>query len=138
MSEVNFKKDLEDSILKADHRLDKNDLLVDIFKMFVAKMLQVAMEKSNKENEGRLESDAVFIAKRELINSFRGASLGEYQQSEEWYEKLFQTAMEEIFNHASNSHKGEDQVSLASQNLEINTDAYINEGGLYVPSHMKR
>jgi len=137
MAEQGFRKALEDTLNNADHRLDRHELLEDVFKTLVAKLLQTSMENGKGEKKDRLEMGALLTAKRELINECRQASLGQYQKSVEDYEKLFQITLEEIFNDASNAHKGEDSVKYANQNLEINKDAYVHEGGLFVPNHMK-
>jgi len=137
MADKEFKKDLEKTINEADPRLDKNELLEDVFKISVARLLEHSMNHGSGEKRDRLEIDALMTAKQELIREFRSASLGVYQRSVEQYEKLFMKSMEEIFNDASLSHEGQDEVKFAGQNLEINKDAYVNEGGLFVPSHMK-
>ena len=46
--------------------------------------------------------------------------------------------MQEILNDASLAHKGVDNVSVQQQQLEINPEAYVNEGGLFVPEHLKK
>jgi len=137
MADKDFKKSLEDSINNADPRLDKDELLEDIFKTSVAKLLQFSMENGSGKKKDRLEMGALLTAKRELIAEFRSATLDQHQKSVEQYEELFQKTLQEIFNDASHAHGGDNNVEYANQNLEINSDVYINEGGLFVPSHMK-
>ena len=132
--EYNFQKDLRDSVLKADPvKFDKKELLTDIFKSYVAKLFEIVL--SGKKGN-RLEFDAMIQVKANLISEFRKTELGEYQQSVKWYEDLFDTAMQEILNDAAQNHQGINQVSI-EQNLEINPNAYINEGGLFIPQHLK-
>ena len=132
--EYNFQKDLRDSVLKADPvKFDKKELLTDIFKSYVAKLFEIVL--SGKKGN-RLEFDAMIQVKANLISEFRNTELGEYQQSVKWYEDLFDTAMQEILNDAAQNHQGINQVSI-EQNLEINPNAYINEGGLFIPQHLK-
>ena len=132
--EYNFQKDLRDSVLKADPvKFDKKELLTDIFKSYVAKLFEIVL--SGKKGN-RLEFDAMIQVKANLISEFRNTELGEYQQSVKWYEDLFDTAMQEILNDAAQNHQGINQVSI-EQNLEINPEAYINEGGLFIPQHLK-
>ena len=132
--EYNFQKDLRDSVLKADPvKFDKKELLTDIFKSYVAKLFEIVL--SGKKGN-RLEFDAMIQVKANLISEFRKTELGEYQQSVKWYEELFDTAMQEILNDAAQNHQGINQVSI-EQNLEINPNAYINEGGLFIPQHLK-
>lgn len=138
MSEdYNFQKELKKSIINVDPRLDKKDVLEDIFKTYVAKMFELVLAKSKDPEQGRIEFDAMVQIKRNLISEFRDAELGEHQRSVEWYEDLFDATIQEIFNDAALAHKGVNNVAVANQNLEINPEAYVNEGGLYVPEHMK-
>ena len=134
MSEYNFQKDLKKSILEADPKLDKIELLTDVFKAYTAKMFEHVL---GKKEDNRLEFDAMIQVKRNLIDEFRKTELGEYQRSEKWYEDLFDQTMQEILNDAANAHNGVDQVSV-DQTLQINPEAYINEGGLFVPPHLKK
>ena len=132
--EYNFQKVLRDSVLKADPvKFDKKELLTDIFKSYVAKLFEIVL---SRKKGNRLEFDAMIQVKANLISEFRNTELGEYQQSVKWYEDLFDTAMQEILNDAAQNHQGINQVSI-EQNLEINPDAYINEGGLFIPQHLK-
>jgi hypothetical protein len=134
MAEYNFQKELKKSVLKADPKFDKVDILRQIFKAYVAKMFEHVLSKKRKD---RLEADAMMVTRKNLISEFRKAELGEIQRSVKWYEELFDTAMREILNEAAHNHQGIDSASI-NQTLEINKDAYINEGGLFVPEHMKK
>ena len=133
--EYNFQKDLRDSVLKADPvKFDKKELLTDIFKSYVAKLFEIVL---SGKNGNRLEFDAMIQVKANLISEFRKTELCEYQQSVKWYEELFDTAMQEILNDAAQNHQGINQISV-DQTLEINPEAYINEGGLFIPEHLKK
>lgn len=134
MTEYNFQKELEDSIFKAEDGIDKKELLVQIFKSFVAKLFEHVLGRKGAD---RLELSALVEVKRNLINEFRNAKLSEYQRSEKFYEELFDTTVQEIFNDAGNAHQGQDIASV-QQTLQVNPDAYVNEGGLFIPEHMKK
>ena len=135
MSEYNFQKELKKRIFGSDEKLDRTELLEDFFKIYVAKMFEYTL---GRKAEDRLEEDALVIIKRNLINEFRQTELSEYQKSVEWYEDLFDATVQEILSGAAENHQGEDSAKLANQRLEVNADAYVNEGGLYVPEHMKK
>ena len=133
--EQNFQKQLEKSILGVDSsKMDRKDILRSIFKTGVAKLFEWNLGKKGKN---RLELNVLVQIKRNLINEFRIAKLGEYQQSEKWYEELFEATVKEIFEEAARNHKGIDRVSV-NQTLEVNPKAYIKEGGLFVPDHLKK
>lgn len=127
---MSFQEDLEKSVLQADPKIDREELLVDIFKQFVARMFEFVLSRGAK-NETRLPAAAVIEIKNNLINEFRQASLEKHQKPVEWYEELFDKTVGEIFTEAQ--HQGEDLSHWAPQNLEINMDAYKHEGGLYLP-----
>jgi hypothetical protein len=126
-AEYDFQKDLKNSIFNADPKLDRNELLTDIFKSYVAKMFEITLKK------GRIPFDALVQIKANLISEFRKSDLSEYQKSVEWYENLFDATIKEILSLAASRHKGSDKVANANQNLEINPEVYINEGGLMKP-----
>jgi hypothetical protein len=128
---MDFQKDLRDSIFNSDEKIDREQLLEDIFKSFVAKMFEYVISRQGGD---RLPFDSIVTVKNNLINEFRTASLGEYQKSEEWYDELFEKTIKEILQHAALAHKGENKVSYANQNLEINPAAYKHEKGLYLPN----
>jgi len=132
--EYDFQKELRDSIINADEKLDRKELLTDIFKAYAAKLFEIVLGRKEKN---RLEVDAMVHVKKNLISEFRKTPLGEYQQSTEWYEDLFESTIQEIFNDAALAHRGVDSIKH-DQQLHINKDAYINEGGLFVPEHMAK
>lgn len=125
----NFQADLENSIFNADPKLDRKDLLVDIFKMYVAKLFEIKLKNS------RIEADALVQMKRNLINEFRQASLAELQMSVEQYEILFDKTVQEILNDAALAHQGHDIVSVdPTRELMINTTGMVQTpSGLLVP-----
>ena len=133
--EYNFQKELKDRIFNADPmKLDRRELLEDVFKIYVAKLFEFNLGRKGKD---RLEVDAMVEVKRNLIDEFRKTELGEYQQSVKWYEDMFDSTVQEILNDAALAHKGSQFVSI-DQTLQINKNAYINEGGLFVPEHLKK
>jgi hypothetical protein len=130
--EYNFQKDLEDAIFNSDSsKINRHELLIDIFKNYVAKLFEYILSKKEKN---RIELDAMIQIKRNLINEFTKASLGEYQKTDDQYDELFEQTIKEIFNDAALNHEGENIVSV-NQNLEINKTIYTNEHGLFVPFH---
>jgi hypothetical protein len=132
MAEYNFQKELKNSIFNADPALDRHELLIDIFKAYVAKLFEMVLAKKGKD---RLEVDAMVVVKRNLIDEFRKTDLAEYQRPVDWYEDLFEKTIKEIFNEAAHAHPGMESISVQQQ-LEINRGAYIKEGGLFVPNHL--
>ncbi len=128
-----FQAELSKAINSADPKLDRKDLLVDVFKFYTAKLLEYYLHKSG----GALQSGSIDQLRRNLIHEFREAPLAEYQQSVEWYEKLFDSTIQEILNDAAYTHQGIDSVS-AQENLQINPTAYINEGGLFIPERLRK
>ena len=95
------------------------------------------LEKSG--TSGRLESGMIDEVKKRIIHEFRQAPLENSQMSYEMYEDLFDTAIAEILNEAALNHQGEDHADWdLTRQLEINPEAYVREGGLYIPAHLKR
>ena len=131
--EFDFQKELKKAIFDADPKLDRHELLIDIFKIWVARLLEYI---SSKKSKNRIGLDAMIEIKRNLINEFRKTELGEYQKSAEQYSDLFEETVKEIFNDAALAHAGKDLVQV-EQTLEINPKAYIHEGGLLIPKHLK-
>lgn len=132
-----FQEQLRDTILnKCDPKLSKREMLEDIFKTYVAKM----MEQNVMANKNRLESKFLVMLKGHLITEFRRAELGEFQISEEMYSNLFDKTVQEIFNDAALANKGVDTAVEGRQVLEINKNAYhreqmrMSKGGIYIPS----
>ena len=130
--EYNFQVELKNTIFKADPKLDRKELLIDIFKSYVAKLFEIALKKKG------MPYDALVEIKNNLIREFRAADLSEYQKSVEQYEELFDKSVKEILDFAAERHQGVDIVQRAPQNFEINGDAYVNEGGLYLPQGMQK
>jgi hypothetical protein len=128
--DYDFQKELENAIINCDPKLNKKDLLEDIFKSYVAKSIEWAI---SKRHDNRLELSGMKIIQANLISEFRKAELSEYQQSLEWYEHKFDEAIREITSLAANNHEGVDNIQLAEQKLDINMEAYKHEGGLYIP-----
>ena len=127
---MSFQSELEKAVLQADPNLDREELLIDIFKSFVAKMFEHVLSRGSF-SDTRLRLDQVVVIKQNLINEFRTAALETHQKPVEWYEALFEKTVGEIYESAK--HRGEDVSRRASHNLEINIDAYKNEGGLFLP-----
>jgi hypothetical protein len=134
-AEYNFQAALVKSIINADAKLDRRELLIDIFKAYVAKLFELKLSKGE-----RLPYDALVQIKRNLINEFRQAELAEYQQSIEWYENLFDKTVEEILNDAAARHQGIDTMQEATQVLSVHAKGYaaskgmtITPSGLVVP-----
>jgi len=131
-----FESDLEKLIVgNVDPKISRDELLEDVFKLYVAKLFELVMVKSAKKD--RLEFDGVVSAKRNLINAFRSAKLAEYQKSVEWYEALFEKTVKEILEGASHRHGGVDTAVIGGS-MEINKEAYIRDGGLFVPEHLRK
>ncbi len=133
--EYNFQKELKDKIFGSDPaKIDRHELLEDIFKIYVAKLFEFNLGRKGPD---RLEVGVMVEVKRNLISEFRSTELSEYQKSVKWYEDLFDKSVQEILNDAAKAHKGVDSVSV-QQTLQVNPKAYVNEGGLFVPEHMKK
>jgi len=130
MSEgYDFQKDLEKSIFGCDEKLDKKELLVDIFKMYVAKLFEMKLKNS------RLSEDVLTAIKENLISEFRKASLSEYQMSVEGYEQLFNKTVQEILESAALAHQGSDIIEMdPMRDLMINAGMRQTQSGLLVPS----
>jgi hypothetical protein len=124
----NFQTELKNSIFNADPKLNRKDLLDDIFKSYVAKLFEKVLAKE------KLPFDALVQVKNNLINEFRSAELSEYQKSVEQYDELFDNTVKEILSLAASRHQGNDKVTRGSQELVINPEVYIREhNGLTVP-----
>jgi len=125
-----FQAELKKAIFNADVKINRKELLEDIFKSYVAKLFEITLKKKG------MPYDALVEVKNNLIREFRATDLSEYQQSVEQYEQLFDKTVKEILDFAAERHQGMDVVQRAPQNFEINGDAYVNEGGLYLPKGM--
>ena len=128
---MDFKENVEKMMLGAGPEVNRDDLLVDVFKHTIADFFIWYLE--NKNNGNRLPTEAVIQTKSKLINEFRGMKL-DNQKSVEWYEDLFESTIKEIFNDAALAHRGEDRFEYAHQNLQINKDLYQQTAsGIYLP-----
>jgi hypothetical protein len=135
-SEYNFGKELKKSVFTVAPK-DREELLRMIFKSYVAKLLELLM--SNSKNKNALEAEMLEEVKRNLIKEFREAPLDTAQRPVKFYEDLFDTAIKEILNEAAHAHEGLDSAEVdRHRQFSINPDEYINNGGLYVPAHLKR
>ena len=131
----NFGTEVAKSLKMVKHE-ERKELLEMIFKSYVARLLEVMLEKSG--TAGRLEAGMLEEVKKRLVYEFREAPLENSQISVEMYEELFDTAIAEIFNEAALNHQGVDSAEFdLTRQLEINPNAYIKEGGLYIPEHLK-
>jgi hypothetical protein len=133
--EFNFGKSVSETIKKVPGN-ERKELLEMVFKSYVAKLLEVML--NNSGTAGRLESGMIDEVKKRIIHEFREAPLENSQMSYEMYEDLFDTAIAEILNEAALNHQGEDHADFdLTRQLEIDPRAYIKEGGIYVPPHLK-
>jgi len=132
--DYDFGKNLAESIQLAEPK-ERITVLTMIFKNYVAKVLEMLMVSRGLENG--IEYDMLEETKKNLIREFRNASLNEYQRSEKIYEDLFDKTIQEVLSHAASAHEGVDTMKFANQVLDINPEAYVNEGGLYIPEHLK-
>ena len=141
MADYNFQKELKKQVFESNLKMSRGEILEDIFKSYVAKML----EQNVRKNLGRLEADFVLALKGYMITEFRKADLAEFQKSEAQYSGLFDAAMKEIYEFAANNHKGYNNVEMdTNQQLEVNIRAYQNEkaknnlkvsdGGIILPN----
>ena len=130
--EEQFRVELKNTIFNADPKIDRKELLTDIFKSYVAKLFELVLGRNKDKKQGRIEFDAMITIKRNLINEFRQTDLAEYQRSEEQYAELFELTVQEILNDAALAHQGEDILSIAKE-LPINDSAFIKSGNLFVP-----
>ena len=142
MSDRRFQKELEDTVKKCDPKLDPREVLVSIFKTYIAGML---IENVSK-NYGRLEEGFVNMVKAQLITDFRDADLGDFQLSVKRYEDLFAETIKEILNDAAHNHEGSNEAIYNQQQLVVNKKAYeehlkssghMTDGGIYLPGGVK-
>ena len=132
-----FQEMLKRSLRDCDPKLDRRELLVDIFKTYVAKMMEQNVMSSSHEN--RLDADFITGLRGYMIREFMSAELGEWGMKEAQYSNLFDVAIQEIFNDASHRHEGENKAEHV-QDLEVNKKLYDKAratgktpGGLYLP-----
>ena len=135
-NEYNFGKDLVKSVQTVKPE-EREELLKMIFKSYVAKLLEILM--ANSKIKDGLEAEMLEEVKSNLIKEFRAAPLGVSQRPVKFYEDLFNTAVQEILNEASLNHEGVDSAEVDKyRQFSVNPEAYINEGGLYIPEHLRR
>ena len=123
----NFQLELKNSIFNADPKINRKELLIDIFKSYVAKLFEKVLVGK------KLPFDALVVVKNNLINEFRQTELSEYQKTVEQYNQLFDETVKEILNIAALRHKGIDTVARQQQELVINPEIYIQEHGMTIP-----
>ena len=134
--EYNFGKEVRKSLNMVAPN-ERRELLAMIFKSYVAKLLELLM--SNSKNKNALEAAMLDEVKNNLISEFRNAPLEMDQISEKMYEDLFDTAIKEILNEAALNHEGVDKAEVDRyRQFSINPSAYIHEGGLIIPEHLRR
>ena len=121
MAKKTFQEDLVDSIRNRSGSIDPKDLLEDIFKTYVAKM----MEQNVLANKNRMETGFLLSMKGFLISEFRAARL-EHQMSESQYSALFDATVQEIFNEAAHTHDGEDKAEI-DENRSLNIKGAFEE-----------
>jgi hypothetical protein len=132
--DFNFQRDLKKAIFEADpDKMDRKKLLISTFKYWVSKLFEYIQTKTGAD---RLEADYVVQVKQKIINEFIRTDLAEYQLTEEEYDNLFETTVKEILEFAATRHQGVD-VATVEQTLSIDPEQYIQEGGLFVPKHLK-
>lgn len=129
-----FQQQLRKTVIeRIDPKLTPKEVLTDIFKTYVAKML----ERNVLTNKNRLSADFLAMTKGYLITEFRAAELGEHQMSEKQYSDMFDATMKEIFNTAAHAHEGEDKSEFANQTLSVDKRGYQDmkksAGGIYLP-----
>lgn len=128
-------KIIVDAIL-SEEESKREDLLKLFFKQGVAGCL---LEFQRKTADGNaLESQILEETKASTIEFFRKLPLEGTQRPIEFYEKLFNGCLQEIFTEASWNHEGEDTTSV-SQTLTVDgrghNEMKMSSGGLFVPGH---
>ena len=137
MSEKTFAQHLKGKMDECGPTKDKKEYLILIFKYYITEYL-IHTKTVSGSNKDELESDALNEAKRTLVDQFFNVQgISEYQYSLKQYEEIFDQTIQGILTLAEHNHKGEDKV-VHDQNLLINPDAYIHEGGLYLPKGMEK
>lgn len=129
MTESKLQKKLREGIVvNADPNKSRLETLEDTFKYYVSELLKINIS----QNRNRIQGGFTEALCGHCINEFRGAQLGEFQQSEEWYSKLFIATIKEIFNASANNHAGEDKMEVNhNQRLEIDKAGWAKKNGIY-------
>ena len=131
--EEQFRSELKSTISNADPKIDRHELLTDIFKSYVAKLFEMTMLRNQDKAKDRLEYSAMVEVKRNLISEFRLADLSEYQRSEEQYSELFEETVQEILNDAALAHQGSDLLDVSGD--LVAGGSFQKSGGLYLPNN---
>lgn len=129
MAKKTFRQELKETIVdRVDPKLSRKEVLEDIFKTYVAKM----METNVMANKNRMEAGYLHMIKTYMINEFRGAELAEHQMSEDWYSKLFDSTVKEILN-GSSTGKEENSVTQTKEIVKNPNAMKQTKSGLWVP-----
>lgn len=129
MAKKTFREELKETIVnRIATNLSRADILEDIFKTYTAKM----MESNVLANKNRMEAGYLHMIKSYMINEFRGADLAEYQMSEEWYSKLFDSTVREILN-GSSAGREENSVTQTQEIIKNPNAMRQTKSGLWVP-----
>lgn len=123
---MELKESLEKSMSGAGPDVNRDELLVDMFKSTIAQFFEWYL--INKNNGNKLPFDALVDTKSGIISLYQSLTI-DNQKSLEWYEELFETTIKEIFDHASGRHSaGSNSISSARELFGNKTPS-----GLYVP-----
>lgn len=129
MAKKTFQQELKETIVdRVDPKLSRQEVLEDIFKTYVAKM----MESNVLANKNRMEAGYVHMIKTYMINEFRGAELGEYQMSEDWYSKTFDITVREILN--TSTAPTENSATQTKEIVKNPGAMKQTKSGIWVPS----
>lgn len=119
---IEIAKALEAAVMSGTAKAKPSEIISTLFKHSVSRMFEKAIV-SKTDGTKSMRYDAILETKRGLIQSFLNANLGDYQKSTEWYEKLFDSTVQEILSFASQRHKGNDIITLdQGREFSINTN----------------
>lgn len=126
-----FQTELVNAVVKnCDPKLSRDEVLEDTVKYYTAEMLaENVMKNKSRISAGFIQALCGFI-----VSEFRGAELGEYQKSEQWYADVFNKCIQEILNDAGHAHGGENSA-VVDRNRQINYNraGWRRQGGIIVP-----
>lgn len=129
MAKKTFQQELKETIVdRVDPKLSRKEVLEDIFKTYVAKM----METNVMANKNRMEAGYLHMIKTYMINEFRGAELAEHQMSEDWYSKLFDSTVKEILNNSSVDAE-ENSITQTKEIVKNPNAMRQTKSGIWVP-----
>ena len=134
--EYDFGKELAESVKKSQME-DKAEYISMVFKSYVAKLLEMVLQRSGRE---ALETGAIDEVKKNLIVEFRKAKLGNYQRSIEQYEELFDKTIQEILNDAAIAHDGQDSATFDDRmvyNAKTGRLLETTPSGIWLPPHVR-